>query len=343
MSQITQGEGIDQILARTAVAPANADGSKKKSKSDRDADRAALHAGIRKFSKAKIQTASQAQAFLNGEETDFDSPSPPRNRRRDIDPSSMEPTIPSAEQNTSKGRAAIPGFGKIMQQQAMAMQPQGHPAFGQAPPTVKQASTVQNNGFLEGTQQTDAQGSGIHHVDPSHPDFAVPTGPQTGYDPFIGGVPVPQGTSGGYVHTEPSAPVHPSPQQTVAPLLPQQVVKEVVREVEVEVEVVKPSPVDLYLQKSRKISMATNDGTFLLPVVDIKRSENSLAILMPSNENSTTYIPKLGAEMWVTWREDNRDVKERAYFPGTYVEIAELGVVVLSMVIITDVKPGGKD
>jgi len=94
------------------------------------------------------------------------------------------------------------------------------------------------------------------------------------------------------------------------------------------------SPADTYLSNKRRISIKTSDGTFMLSVVDVKYSAESIVILIPAKDDSVTFIPNRGAELTVTWREEGRDRVEYVYFPGTVAELPELGVIVLALIVI---------
>ena len=114
------------------------------------------------------------------------------------------------------------------------------------------------------------------------------------------------------------------------------VIKEVIKKVEVVKEVRVPSKADNFLAQSRRITIKTNDGMFMLPAVDLKTSADCITLLLPLSEDSTTYIPNRGSELTIIWREDNKDRKEKVFFPGTCVEVQELGVIIVSLIIIDD-------
>lgn len=253
---------VDERLQKNTVASANADGSKKKSSDEREAEREALHQGLRKYSKAAVCDADAAMNLLKK--------APNTGGKNITNPAELKATIPTEAE----------AFQKMMQRTAF--------------------------------KAADAQ-----------------------FDPFAGDV---VNGSDGTMTLPLRDPFPAYPEQLVDPHLhnpyQQPVIHYVDRVVEKRVEVPSDSEVDKYLATKKRIAIKTNDGTFMLSVVDIKYSPDSIVVLLPLKDDSVTFIPNKGTEMTITWRDQGKDHAEKVYFPGTVAEFPELGVIILSMIVI---------
>lgn len=101
-------------------------------------------------------------------------------------------------------------------------------------------------------------------------------------------------------------------------------------------------PVDLkvakYLDKSTRVMLEVSDGTFTLPVIDVKESRLSMLLLLPLRDNATIFIPKPGTQLFLT----HNGVTTKVYYPGTYAEVPELNTGFMSLIKAdaeTEVKP----
>ena len=261
MDSPEQSGGIAERLQASAVPSANADGSKKTSPSERNAEREALHSDLRKASPAKVMSSSEAAALLS---------KAPIDGGKITDPANMEPTMEA-----------------------------GHSVRVNAPSIAKQAVADGN------------------------------------FDPFGGGDPQPQ--LGVKVASEEVAPGPPSACDMDVPMYRGPDVPMVVPLPHVAPPVAHvPSDADKFLDQSKRVTIATGDGTFLVSVIAVKRSADALLLIFPADSNNTTFIPNRGTEMDITYREEGRDTKERVYFPGTYAEVPELKAIMLTVLIITD-------
>lgn len=83
-----------------------------------------------------------------------------------------------------------------------------------------------------------------------------------------------------------------------------------------------------YLSKTTRVMMELTDGTFTIPVTDVKESRLSMLLLLPLHENATIFIPKPGTQLFLT--HNNRTTK--VYYPGTYVEVPELRTGFMSLI-----------
>lgn len=83
-----------------------------------------------------------------------------------------------------------------------------------------------------------------------------------------------------------------------------------------------------YLRRTVRVTLELKDGTFCLPVIDVKESRLSMLLLLPLHENATIFIPKPGTKLSLTFKEQSHEV----YYPGTYVEVPELNTGFLSLI-----------
>jgi hypothetical protein len=89
-------------------------------------------------------------------------------------------------------------------------------------------------------------------------------------------------------------------------------------------------PRDKYLMQSQRIQLELADGTFTLPVIDVRESRLSVLLLLPLRDNATIFIPRPGTKMTLTYGKENKAVS--VYYPGTYVEIEELGAGFMTLI-----------
>ena len=92
-------------------------------------------------------------------------------------------------------------------------------------------------------------------------------------------------------------------------------------------------------QKCSRILLEVADGTFGLPVIGVKESSLSILVLLPLREDASMFIPKPGTRMTVTYR----NVTHKVYFPGTYAEVEELGIGVMSLIKADEEKQDAND
>jgi len=96
------------------------------------------------------------------------------------------------------------------------------------------------------------------------------------------------------------------------------------------------SPADNFLQQSQRMTIEVNDGTFLLPIISAKQSQYGIILFLPMAAESTLFLPKPGTEMVITCRIDGQQQSRRVYYPGTYAEVPELSVIVMSLIVAED-------
>ena len=70
-------------------------------------------------------------------------------------------------------------------------------------------------------------------------------------------------------------------------------------------------PQNLYLQKTARIQLELADGTFTIPVIDVRESRLSVLVLLSLNENATIFIPKYGTQLSLTYKDRTMQV----FFP----------------------------
>ena len=83
-----------------------------------------------------------------------------------------------------------------------------------------------------------------------------------------------------------------------------------------------------YLDKTTRVMLEVSDGTFTIPVTDVKESRLSMLLLLPLRDNATIFIPKPGTQLFLT--HNNKVTK--VYYPGTYVEVPELRTGFMSLI-----------
>ena len=81
-----------------------------------------------------------------------------------------------------------------------------------------------------------------------------------------------------------------------------------------------PTMVDVYLGRRGRASMTLSDGTFTMPVIDVKECPYCVTIILPLNDEHAMFLPKPGAELTLGYQGKSW----KCYFPGTYFEITEL-------------------
>lgn len=80
------------------------------------------------------------------------------------------------------------------------------------------------------------------------------------------------------------------------------------------------SMTDVYLSKRGRASMTLSDGTFTMPVIDVKECLMGVTIFLPLSQDQSTFIPRPGAELTLEYQGKSW----KCYFPGTFFEIEEL-------------------
>jgi hypothetical protein len=305
------GDSIDDFIAKNTVPSASANGKQRKKGSTRESERDQLQKG---------------------------TTAPGMN--------SMEPNVPEAGDNTA-GRK-LGGDRKTRTQRAREgagmpeedVEKKGYDPFSGAPPSAEEQYYTEDEESYAGFEQNP------HYQVPNHEKY-------TQHPPIPGQqFNTQQVRQHPRVAQQPIAPQYQhlvqQPQVTSPPVQPQVVYQEVVKEVEVPVEVEKevikeveveiPSEVDAYLDGSKRITIKTNDGMFMLPAVDVRTTDDCVTLLLPIKEDNTTFIPNRGTEMTVIWREGGADRSERVFFPGTCVEVQELRVIIVALIVIGDDK-----
>jgi hypothetical protein len=87
-------------------------------------------------------------------------------------------------------------------------------------------------------------------------------------------------------------------------------------------------PKSKYLATRRRVSLETPDGIVSMLAIDVKESPYSVTILLPLQTEGVTFIPKPGLDVTVCIDQ----CRWRCYFPATYFEVAELGILGLVFV-----------
>jgi len=87
-----------------------------------------------------------------------------------------------------------------------------------------------------------------------------------------------------------------------------------------------------FLQQTCRVSLELTDGSMTLPAIAIKESQYSVLLILRLDANSSIFVPKPATKLKIGLKDKSWDV----YYPGTYVEIEELGIG-----LMTFIKEGG--
>lgn len=78
-----------------------------------------------------------------------------------------------------------------------------------------------------------------------------------------------------------------------------------------------------YFKQRIRVCLTLQDGTMYLPAVSVIPSEYSITILLPTDDNNVTFIPKPASAITVA----TGDKIWKCYFPGAHFDIPELKVI----------------
>lgn len=89
-----------------------------------------------------------------------------------------------------------------------------------------------------------------------------------------------------------------------------------------------PKPAPSYLTKRSRVTFDMENGTYSIPVIDVKECVYGVMVVLPSGANDVIFTPKPGAEVNVVYGQ----YRWACFSPGTVFNIPELGIVVISMI-----------
>lgn len=84
---------------------------------------------------------------------------------------------------------------------------------------------------------------------------------------------------------------------------------------------------DIYLERRSKVTLELQDGSMMITVIDIKESPMSVTLVLSASVEGL-FIPKAGTELNIS----GNGKSWHCFFPGTYFELSELGIVCLVFV-----------
>lgn len=90
----------------------------------------------------------------------------------------------------------------------------------------------------------------------------------------------------------------------------------------------KPSQKDIYLSQRKRVTLELVDGSMSMSAIDVKQSKYGVTVIMPLVAEGSVFIPKPGSEITVVHGEN----RWPCFFPGTYFELEELGLIGLTFV-----------
>lgn len=88
------------------------------------------------------------------------------------------------------------------------------------------------------------------------------------------------------------------------------------------------SPISEYLSKRVRVTLELIDGFMTVSAIDVKQTKYGITLFLPLQRDGSVFIPKPGSEITIAVG----DIRCPCYFPGTYFESEELGVVGLTFV-----------
>jgi len=141
--------------------------------------------------------------------------------------------------------------------------------------------------------------------------------PQESFDPFASAQ-TPQ-------QPAPVAPVQPT-QQPIPQIT--EVVKTVEKEVIKEVEV--PGKEGQFFKKRMRVTFYLGEGTFSIPAIDVRTSRNGLMVFVPVDDSSTSFIPKVGSQLEIHYRQNGTDHQHQVLYQGCHAEIEELSCMIMA-------------
>lgn len=103
-----------------------------------------------------------------------------------------------------------------------------------------------------------------------------------------------------------------------------------------QVETVKPG--NGYLEVRSTVQFGMSNGTYTVPVVDVRPGGSGLVIVLPLGGTHATFIPAARERFEVRFGK----ISWKCYYPGTAFEFPELGVMMLVLLQVSD-EPSGTD
>lgn len=88
-----------------------------------------------------------------------------------------------------------------------------------------------------------------------------------------------------------------------------------------------PDKKDLYLSQRKRVTLELVDGSMGLNAIDVKQSRYGVTVILPM-DGGMSFVPKPGSEINVSCGDNSWP----CYFPGTYFELDELGIIGLIFV-----------
>jgi hypothetical protein len=91
-----------------------------------------------------------------------------------------------------------------------------------------------------------------------------------------------------------------------------------------------------YLEKSDRVTLELQDGTFTMPIIDFVQMPYSVTLVLLLRDDMVTFVPKPGTEVRLTCQT----LDETVYYPGAYAEIVPLQIAVMSFIRTTEAENG---
>jgi len=105
----------------------------------------------------------------------------------------------------------------------------------------------------------------------------------------------------------------------------------VYKEVEkvVEKEVVKPGPFEEWSKRRTRVQIGTTETTFNVSAVAVVRSLYGITVILPTNNDSMTFVPRTGAHVRIGVKDSVSDT----IYTGVSFDIEELGIMGLCFIV----------
>jgi hypothetical protein len=98
------------------------------------------------------------------------------------------------------------------------------------------------------------------------------------------------------------------------------------------------SPFTEWIKKRVKVHITLAEMMFMVSAVDVIRSAHGITVLMPTDDDSMTFIPKAGTKVWIACKAKEVDSVE-TIFTGVTFDIVELGVMGLAFLLPKEKSP----
>jgi hypothetical protein len=90
---------------------------------------------------------------------------------------------------------------------------------------------------------------------------------------------------------------------------------------------------DTFSKSRSRVRFDVSDGIFTIPVIKCVRSKYCINLFLPLSDDTMVFVPKPGTQLSITTNTDGVSATYQVYFPGTYSEIPELGMAIMTLIM----------